>query len=231
MSMVALKYLTVAAATKHTATVIFVHGLGDTGYGWQDVAEMFKRDSSLAHVKWILPHAPAKPVTANMGMVMPSCAEDSEGMRETVAALTSLVEEEQAKSGIDPSRILLGGFSQGGAMSLLTGLTGKHKLAGIGCLSGWLPLRNTFKQMAQPFASSVPLFYGHGDEDPLVKPELCTKSATFLVEEVGIPRATPDKFGGLYFHTYPNLPHSVSPKELEDFKGFIKNCLPAEPAN
>ncbi|PPQ63139.1 hypothetical protein CVT24_005779 [Panaeolus cyanescens] len=238
MSVTALKYLTIAAASKHTATVIFVHGLGDTGHGWSDVAEMFKADSGLSHVKWILPHAPQKPVTANMGMVMPSwfdiysfgfnSAEDSKGMQETLTSLTNLIEEEQTKSGIDPSRILLGGFSQGGAMSLLTGLTGKHKLAGVGCLSGWLPLKNTFKEMAQPFASSVPVFYGHGDADPLVKPVLCQTSANFLVDELGIPRSTPDKFGGLYYNVYPNVAHNVSPKELDDFKTFIKRCLPAE---
>jgi len=62
----------VNALTKHTATVIFVHGLGDSGQGWEPVAQMFKKDPELNHVKWILPHAPSKPVTANFGMVMPS---------------------------------------------------------------------------------------------------------------------------------------------------------------
>ncbi|KIL55005.1 hypothetical protein M378DRAFT_18324 [Amanita muscaria Koide BX008] len=68
----ALKYLTVPAIDKHTATIIFAHGLGDTGQGWEPVAKMLNRDPSLNHVKWILPHSPQKQITANMGMSMPA---------------------------------------------------------------------------------------------------------------------------------------------------------------
>jgi lysophospholipase-1 len=202
---------------------------------------MLKREPNLSHVKWILPHAPAKAVTANMNMVMPSWfdiysfgfsgAEDETGMRQTVASLTELIEEEKEKNGIEPSRILLGGFSQGGAMSLLAGLTGKYKLAGIACLSGWLPLRHKFKEMASPSAATMPVFYGHGGADPLVKPPICQASVDFLVNEIGLPRAKDNQLEGLHYHVYPHLPHSVAPEELNDLKAFIAKCLPAEPAN
>lgn len=151
MSIAPLKFLTVPAAAKHTATVIFVHGLGDSGHGWKPVADMFKTEPSLRHIKWILPHAPTIPITANMGMEMPGWfdiysfgfkgVEDEDGMLQTVATLQTIINTEIEQSNISSDRIVLGGFSQGGAMSLLTGLTSKdHKLGGIVSLSGWLPM-------------------------------------------------------------------------------------------
>jgi predicted esterase len=135
---------------------------------------MFSSDNELAHIKWVLPHAyvtwlpqlmlslltrlcaarPTKPVTANFGMEMPSwfdiysfgfdSKEDEAGMLQTRSALNALISDE-VDNGTPPERVILGGFSQGAAMSLLTGLTGERKLGGVVCLSGWLPLREKFK--------------------------------------------------------------------------------------
>jgi lysophospholipase-1 len=119
-------------------------------------------------------YSPIRPVTANMGIEMPSwyvsaCTiplsgtdvfqrfdiysfgfntdEDEKGMLESVSDINALIAEE-VNSGLDPSRIILGGFSQGGTMSLLTGLTSERKLGGLVVLSGWLPLRNKFKTVS-----------------------------------------------------------------------------------
>ncbi|KAF9478403.1 Phospholipase/carboxylesterase [Pholiota conissans] len=232
-----LKYLTVPAAAKHTATVIFVHGLGDTGHGWKPVADMFKEDPALAHVKWLLPHSPIRPVTANMGIEMPSwfdiisfgfdSAEDEQGMRESAGKINELIKYEIEANGVDPSRIVLGGFSQGGTMTLLTGLTGEQRLAGLVVLSGWLPLRHKFKEMASQNAASTPIFWGSGSADPLVKFSFVKDSVDFVINELGVPLAKPSQFGGLSFNVYEGMGHTTIPRELDELKAFIKTAIPS----
>uniref|UniRef100_A0A8D1TCK7 Acyl-protein thioesterase 1 n=1 Tax=Sus scrofa TaxID=9823 RepID=A0A8D1TCK7_PIG len=142
----------VPAARKATAAVIFLHGLGDTGHGW---AEAFAGIRS-AHIKYICPHAPVMPVTLNMNMAMPSwfniiglspdSLEDETGIKQAAENVKSLIEQE-VKNGIPSNRIILGGFSQGGALSLYTALTTHQKLAGVTALSCWLPLRSSFPEV------------------------------------------------------------------------------------
>jgi len=233
---IALKCLTIPAIAKHTATVVFVHGLGDTGHGWQPVADMFKVDPDLAHVKWVLPHSPIRPVKANMNIDMPSwfdiysfgfdTEEDEKGMLDSARLINQVITSE-IDSGIDANRIVLGGFSQGGTMSLITGLTSERKLAGLAVLSGWLPLRNKFKLMASPTASSTPVFWGYGSVDPLVKSEFSKASSEFLVQQLGMPIAKPgDVKKGLSCHVYEGVGHNAPPKELDDLKDWIKKIIP-----
>ncbi|KAF9559172.1 Phospholipase/carboxylesterase [Agrocybe pediades] len=232
----ALKYLVVPAAVKQTATVIFIHGLGDSGLGWKPVADMFRRDPALAHVKWVLPHAPVGPVTANMGMSMPtwfdiysfgfSGAEDKDGMIKSSGLINELIEQE-IKDGIDPGRIVLAGFSQGGAMTLLTGLTSRHKISGLAVLSGWLPIRTHVKEILAPHVASLPIFWGHGSNDPLVKPMLAQMSKDFLTKECGISMAQPGDTKGLSFNMYSGVEHSTNNQELLDLSNFLKKVVPA----
>ncbi|KAF8638581.1 hypothetical protein AX17_002123 [Amanita inopinata Kibby_2008] len=232
-----LKCLTVPASTRHTATVIFVHGLGDSGYGWKPVADIFQADAGLSHVKWILPHSPVRSVKANMGMEMPSwfdiysfgfdADEDEKGMLESARKINDLITAE-VDTGVDPSQIVLGGFSQGAAMSLLTGLTGERKLAGIAVLSGWLPLRHKFKALASRHATSIPIFWGHGSDDPLVRYELCSHSIECLKEKIGIPTTTPNNIKGIESHTYQGMHHVTCPKELDDLKKWLKSVIPKD---
>ncbi|KAJ3841425.1 Phospholipase/carboxylesterase/thioesterase [Lentinula raphanica] len=231
-----LQFLTVPAVKKHTATVIFVHGLGDTGYGWQPVAGMFSKETSLGHVKWVLPHSPQSPVTANMCMVMPSWfdiksfgfkdVEDEAGMLKSKASLTELIDAELA-AGIPSNRIILGGFSQGAAMSLLTGLSFEKQLAGIVCLSGWVPIKDTLHKMLAPYAKRLPIFWGHGSNDPLVQPRLAEESVEFL-KSIGILDAKPNELAGLSYNVYPGVGHSTNMQELEDLKGWIAKVIPEQ---
>ncbi|KAG6891704.1 hypothetical protein C0992_010107 [Termitomyces sp. T32_za158] len=236
MAVPALKFLAINPIQRHTATVIFVHGLGDTGHGWWPVAELFKGDPKLQHVKWVLPHSPTRKVTANMGMEMPSwfdiysfgfnTEEDENGMLESARAINQLIANE-IDSGVDASRIVLGGFSQGATMSILTGLTGERKLAGIAALSGWLPLPAKFKSLASSYASSIPVFYGHGSADPLVKLEKCEASAEFLATELKIPRSNNRRVAsGLSHVVYQGLTHTTNQEELDDLKEWIISALP-----
>jgi len=237
---VPLKYLTVNALTgKHTATVIFVHGLGDSGHGWEPVAQMFNKDPELNHVKWILPHAPSKPVTANFGMAMPSwfdiksfgfkAEEDEKGMLESSRQLNELITAE-IDGGLDANRIVLGGFSQGGAMSLLTGLTSERKLAGLAVLSGFLPLRHKFKAMLSDHARSTPIFWGHGSVDPLVSYEMCEKSVAFLSKECRVKELgeTDKAVVGLRCKIYQGMEHSSCPEEMDDLRSWLKSIIPRE---
>ncbi|KAG8520678.1 LOW QUALITY PROTEIN: Acyl-protein thioesterase 1, partial [Galemys pyrenaicus] len=164
----------VPAARKATAAVIFLHGLGDTGHGW---AEAFAGIRS-SHIKYICPHAPVMPVTLNMNMAMPSwfdiiglspdSQEDEPGIKQAAENLKALIDQE-VKNGIPSNRIIVGGFSQGGALSLYTALTTQQKLAGVTALSCWLPLRSSFTQ--SPISGinrDISILQCHGDCDPLV---------------------------------------------------------------
>jgi len=234
MSAAALKYLTVNATTKHTATVIFVHGLGDTGYGWKPFADLCNRDPDLSHVKWILPHAPSQPVTVNLGAVMPAwfdiradfeSDEDEKGILETLQKLNKFISDE-VESGNPANRIVIGGFSQGGAMSVLTGLTSNLKLGGAVVLSGWLPLSKKIKGTLSDNASSLPIFWGHGIDDPLVRIDFATRSVDFLKSNCGISEVDDKTLSGLKYNKYAGLGHSSSEKELSDLKAWLKSVIP-----
>ncbi|KAI0638593.1 Phospholipase/carboxylesterase [Trametes polyzona] len=235
----AVKVLTVSPRAKHTATIIFVHGLGDTGYGWKPVADMFATE--MPHVKWVLPHAPTIPVTANGGVKMPgwfdvyefgaiNAREDEEGMLKTVHALNQLITAE-VDAGIPANRIVLGGFSQGAGMSLLTGLTTERRLAGLAILSGWLPLRSKIKAMLNDHAKKLPIFWGHGKSDVIVRFDRATASLDAIKSELQLNTlVSPDKVleGGIEFHAYDFLAHSVNDQELADLKTFLRKVLPQQ---
>ncbi|OCH89463.1 Phospholipase/carboxylesterase [Obba rivulosa] len=234
-----LEFISVEPLQKHTATIIFVHGLGDSGYGWRPVAEMLKTEPGLQHIKWILPHAPALSVTVNGGMEMPAWydivkfgpggTDDESGMLRSRQRLDELIAA-QIEAGIPADRIVLGGFSQGGTISLLTGLTIERKLRGVVVLSGRLVLESKFKELASDHCRSIPIFWGHGTADPIVKFVQATQSVEYLTTTLGVETAAQDapEKGGLSFHSYQGLQHSTTPKELDDLKQWLKVVLPIQ---
>lgn len=142
-------------------------GLGDSGSGWLGIVKMIKDE--LPHVKWVLPNAPSRCITANRGFVMAGWFdllswdlgdkhEDRDGMLDSARMIDKYIQDE-INTGIPAERIVVGGFSQGGSMSLLAGLTsrredglfgGKYgwKLGGVAVLSGWMPLHDVFPKVA-----------------------------------------------------------------------------------
>ncbi|XP_018603529.1 acyl-protein thioesterase 1 [Scleropages formosus] len=214
----------VPAARKATAAVIFLHGLGDTGHGW---AEAFAGIRT-PHVKYICPHAPIMPVTLNMNMAMPSwfdiislspeAEEDESGIKRAAENIKALIDQE-VKNGIPSHRIVLGGFSQGGALSLYTALTMHQKLAGVMALSCWLPLRSSFPQAAASSSNKdVHILQCHGEADPLVP----LVFGCLTVEKL---KSFVDP-ANVQFKTYPRMPHSSCPQEMMDIKQFIEKQLP-----
>ncbi|TMS18688.1 Acyl-protein thioesterase 2 [Larimichthys crocea] len=205
-----------------TAVVIFLHGLGDTGHGWADTLTGIQ----LPHVKFICPHAPRMPVTLNMKTCMPAwfdlkgltpdTPEDESGIKKAADNIKAIIDYE-AKNGIPPHRIMLGGFSQGGALSLYTALTCQHQLAGVVALSCWLPLHKNF-----PSASSghknIPILQCHGESDSMIPVEFGALTAKKLKSIVNPQMIT--------FSTYPGLSHSSCHQEMQDVKEFIEKYLP-----
>ncbi|EIN11067.1 Phospholipase/carboxylesterase [Punctularia strigosozonata HHB-11173 SS5] len=233
-----LKYVTVEPSAVHTASFILVHGLGDSGNGLKPVAESISRNSALSHIKWILPNAPVRRVTVNRGALMPAwfdifqfgstTQEDEQGMQETAQSLNELISAEVA-NGVDPSRIVLGGFSQGGVMTLLAGLSNERKLGGLVVLSGRVPLMGKFKDLVSSHATEVPIFWGHGTEDPVVRFDLA-RNGVQLLQELGVKSASPGDGGngGLSFHAYEGLGHSLSAQEIEDLSNWLQRVVPAK---
>lgn len=216
------------ASSRHTATVILSHGLGDTADGWSDAAIEMARH--LPHIKWILPTAPSNPVTLNGGMRMPSWydieslsqsrgQQECAGIDQSTSTLQNLVKGEKDK-GIDPSRIVLAGFSQGGAMSLWTGLqlpaTFSSRLAGVLVMSGYLPKEHSF--VVSELGKETPVLHCHGSVDPLVLPEFAEASRAKVLGG--------GHSAGYELRMYRGLAHSANMQELMDVVQWLDKLLP-----
>lgn len=218
------QYITITPSTGHSATVIFSHGLGDTAQGWADT--MAQVGKSLNHIKFILPTATAKPVTLNMGMRMPSWydiksltdrADDTcDGIEDSRKILTNLIATEIA-NGILPSRIVLGGFSQGGALAIYTGFqrTDLDPLAGLLVLSGYLPNRNNFKM--NEIAKNTPMLMCHGDSDQVVRLSWAELSVQALREA---------QASEIEWKIFPGMEHSACMEEINYVTKWLGRILP-----
>ena len=205
-----------------TATVIVLHGLGADGNDFVPIAEQLALDA-VGPVRFIFPHAPTRPVTINGGYVMRAWydilepvldrREDEAGLRASLADINALIAREVAR-GIPASRIVLMGFSQGCAMSLLTGLRHAERLAGIAGLSGYLPLAASTATERSPANADLPIFLAHGTVDPVVALDRAV-AARDLLQGLGHP---------VEWHTYP-MPHSVCPEEIEHLNAWLLKVL------
>ncbi|QTD46877.1 alpha/beta hydrolase [Ottowia testudinis] len=205
------------------ASIIILHGLGADG---SDFAP-FVQEIDLAAagpVRWLFPNAPQIPVTINGGCVMPAWyditadrrQEDEAGLRRSQASIGALLAREQAR-GVPAERIVLGGFSQGCAMALLTGLRYPERLAGIVGMSGYLPLAGKLAAERSSANRDVPIFLAHGTQD----------------EMVALPRAIASRDAlaaldyPLEWHDYP-MGHSVCAPEVQDLRRWLLRALAAK---
>ncbi|KAI9190058.1 hypothetical protein H9P43_001491 [Blastocladiella emersonii ATCC 22665] len=214
-----------AAKGKHTATVVFLHGLGDSGHGWSDIAPMLA--GALPHVKFIFPHAPVQPVTLNMGYKMPSWYDiysladrdgkvDEAGIAASAAKVNDLIKNEIEVHGIPSERIVVGGFSQGAALSLTTLTTSAHKLGGVVAMSGYYPLLQQFDKIFNAANQETKVLMCHGTSDEVVQFQWGEKSRDFLA----------GKGYKIDFKSYSGLGHSANDQELMDVAMFLRNALP-----
>jgi phospholipase/carboxylesterase len=219
MSLEALEFTTGDAPT---ATVVILHGLGADGNDFVPVAHQLKLDA-VGAVRYVFPHAPTRPVTINGGYVMRAWydilgtnlarIEDEPGLRKSATEIESLIALENAR-GVPSSRIVLMGFSQGCAMTLLTGLRHHKRLAGLAGLSGYLPLAATTAAEHSEANRDVPLFLAHGTQDPVVPYPSGVASRDAL-------RALGHE---VEWHEYP-MEHSVCPEEIKDLERWLLKVL------
>jgi len=204
------------------ASIIVLHGLGADGNDFVPFVEEVDL-SALGPVRWIFPHAPTMPVTINGGYVMRAWydilggdlarREDETGLRRSMAEVRALVERERER-GIAARRIVLAGFSQGCAMTLLTGLRHPERLGGLAGLSGYLPLAATLENERSAANADVPVFLGHGRSDPVV-PYAAGVATRDALRASGYP---------VEWHEYP-MPHSVCMEEIQDLQRWMVRVL------
>jgi phospholipase/carboxylesterase len=201
-------------------SVIWLHGLGADGNDFAPIIP--ELDLPNVPVRFVFPHAPMQPVTINAGMVMRAWydisdaairREDERGVRASQALVEALVEREKRR-GTPAARLVLAGFSQGGAIALQTGLRHAERLAGIMALSCYLPLAEKLAGEAAPANRDVPIFMAHGSHDPIVVPERATRSRDAL-EQLGY---------AVEWHEY-RMPHSVCPEEVADVSAWLRRVL------
>ncbi|MBB2487275.1 carboxylesterase [Mitsuaria sp. WAJ17] len=206
-----------------TASLIVLHGLGASGDDFVPVCQAMDL-RSIGGLRVILPQAPERPVSINGGYRMPAWydigldasgqrVEDERGLRESQRQIEALIAQE-VERGIPASRIVLMGFSQGAAMTLMTGLRHDQRLAGLVALSGYLPLAGTTQAERHAANADVPLFLAHGDSDEVVLPARGLASKAEL-ERLG---------HAVQWHGYP-MGHEVCMDEIADVAAFIRQCL------
>jgi phospholipase/carboxylesterase len=202
-----------------TATVIVLHGLGADGFDFVPIVSELRLPDALA-VRFIFPHAKARPVTVNNGYVMRawydiiafggSGPEDDAGIRDSAALVSRYVKDQQT-DGIAANRVVIAGFSQGGAIALHTGLRYPERLAGILALSTYLPLRNSVQAEASPGNRDVPILMCHGTYDQIVPAAMGIASRDLLI-----------KLGySVEWRSYP-MEHSVAAEEIVEISTWLK---------
>lgn len=211
----------IEATGQHQATVIWLHGLGADGFDFAPVVPELKFINK-EQVKFIFPHAPVRPITINNGFPMrgwydilsldpDNFTHDIEGIRASSKQVIDLVEAEIA-TGIDPSKILLAGFSQGGAIALFSGLTGPHPIAGILALSTYLPSEEIV--ILEKHHHNVPILMIHGSEDAVIRLEYAKQSAEALTKMQC----------DIEFAVYP-MAHTLCAEEVHQIANWIQTKL------
>ncbi len=202
-----------------TASVIWLHGLGADGNDFVPVVKML----NLPNIRFILPHAAYKKVTANNGYEMRAwydvfgfsvgSREDEAGVSESQTYIESLIQHE-IERGIPAKRIVLAGFSQGGAVALHTALRHKQALAGVMALSAYLPLKTNLLKEKSKENQHIPIFMAHGTFDNVISLDTCRISFEVLQAQ----------HYTINWHEYP-MAHSVSQQEIADIRTYLLRVL------
>jgi phospholipase/carboxylesterase len=217
-----LETLEIATSETPTAAVIWMHGLGADGSDFVPIVKELDL-SGCPGIRFVFPSAPSMPVTINNGYVMPAWydilatdltrREDEAGLRKSQIEIEALVAQ-QIALGIAADKIVIAGFSQGCAMALQTGLRYPHKLAGLMCLSGYLPLSDKIDAERNAANQHTPIFQAHGRVDPVVLVDRAEKSRDLLTQ-LGYQ---------VEWREYM-MPHSVCAEEVADIGNWLRRVL------
>jgi phospholipase/carboxylesterase len=199
-------------------SILWLHGLGADGNDFAPIVPELV-DRSWPALRFVFPHAPVQPVSINGGVPMRAwydifgfdarAPQDEPGIRRAIEAVEALIAREHER-GVPSERIVLAGFSQGGAIALAAGLRHAQPLAGIVALSTYLPIAATLAHERSAANGRVPIFWGHGTADPVVVMQRGLDSRR-LLEELGYT---------IDWHSYP-MPHSVCAEEIADLRHWL----------
>jgi phospholipase/carboxylesterase len=217
-----LETIDVDAGDFPEAAVIWLHGLGADAHDFEPVVPALSLGQDLP-VRYVFPNAPTRPVTINGGALMRAwfdllsldrdAIEDEPGIRESAASVERLIDRERER-GIEPARIVLAGFSQGGAVALFTALRYSKALAGVIALSTYLPLPEIVSQEKHSANDKTPIFMAHGQFDNMIDIDF-SRSSQKRLQELGY---------SVDWRKYP-MAHSVIAEELGDIKAFLSTVL------
>ncbi len=217
-----LEAIEMQSADPPGASLIVLHGLGADGHDFVPIAEQLDL-AAVGGARFIFPHAPLRPVTMNGGYVMRAWydiagtpqarLEDEAGLRASQALIEALIRQERER-GVPASRIVLMGFSQGCAMTLMAGLRHKERLAGLVGLSGYLPLAGHTAGERSAANADVPIFLAHGRDDPMIGIDRALASRDAL-RVLGYT---------VQWHDYA-MPHSVCMDEIADLNRWLHRVL------
>ena len=223
--MALLEAVELETAPSPTGAVIWMHGLGADGYDFVDIVPALARPET--PLRFVFPHAPMQAVTINHGMVMRAWydihdtpgarREDEAGVRASAARIEALIARERAR-GVAAERVVLAGFSQGGAMALHTGLRHPERLAGILALSCSLPLAEHLATEASAASHTVPIFMAHGSDDAVV-PLARARQARDVLAALGYR---------VQWREYA-MPHAVCDAEVRDIAAWLGAVLAGRP--
>lgn len=217
-----LERIILEPADTATASVIWLHGLGSSGHDFEDVLPFLQLPDN-HRIRFIFPHAEEMPIGLNGGMWMPAWydirdfnimqQQDEIGIRRSEQQITRLLDHEIA-SGIESRKIILMGFSQGGAMALHCAMRYQKTLAGVACLSGYLVLDKAVQTEMHPNNADLPIFMAHGLMDPMV-PYFQGQQASNILQGLGFNPV---------FNSYP-MAHMVCMEEFYDLGAWIQQVL------
>lgn len=216
-----LEFIERTTGPRPAFSVIWLHGLGADGHDFEPIVPYL--DLAGVAVRFIFPHAPVRPVTLNGGMAMRAWfdlldldrlgRQDERGIRESARQVAALMQREQAR-GIGGERIVLAGFSQGGAIALHLGLRLPDPLAGIMALSSYLPLAESLDDEAAASARQVPVFMAHGRQDPVL-PLAWGQAARDRLLARGC---------AVQWREY-DMPHAVCDEEISDIGAWLRSLI------
>lgn len=216
-----LETIELETGARPDAAVIWLHGLGADGRDFEPVVPELRLPARLS-VRFVFPHAPVRPVTINQGMRMRAWydivqlgggGEDEAGIRASQQQLEGLIEREGAR-GIAPQRVVLAGFSQGGAIALQTALRFGERLAGTLALSTYLPLAAKLAGERSTANQEAPIFMAHGTQDPMIPIDRAERSRDAL-----------EKLGYRVEWREYAMPHSVCAQEISDIAAWLTQIL------
>ena len=216
-----LEVIQIETQENPVCAVIWLHGLGANGHDFEPIVPELKLPNT-QRARFIFPHAPIQAVSLNNGMQMPAwydiyglnmdSQEDVPGIEKITLEIHDLIQQ-QIDLGMNAKKIILAGFSQGGALALYAGLTFPHQLAGIMGLSCYLPLREKFEIVTERASRELPIFLAHGSMDDVV-PMAYAKLAKQILEKQGFT---------VQWHDYP-CAHSLCIEEIQDIQQYLISC-------